>query len=96
MDNAVSVKTLADQLTLWMATAGRVTDAQLASKAGIAPEEVRRARKADPGVSIGDWIAIWRVMGVLEDLAEHTVPMAAVAQDLADRALAEAERRGRG
>lgn len=95
MDDPVTVDTFAAQLTLWMSSAGHLTDTQLATKAGISADVVRRARKADPGVRIEDWVAIWRVMGVLEEVAQHTMPMAAVAQEVGRRALSQAQDRQR-
>jgi len=64
---------VADDLSAWRKLRG-LTQAQLAERAGVSLNTLRRLERADPGVSLGNVLRVLRGLGLLDALPRALDP----------------------
>lgn len=68
-----ALHTVAEDLSAWRKLRG-LTQAQLAERAGVSPNTLRRLEDGDGGVSLENLLRILRALGILESLPRALDP----------------------
>jgi transcriptional regulator with XRE-family HTH domain len=68
-----ALRAVADDVVVWRKLRG-LTQAQLADRAGVSPNTVRRLEDAESGISLENFLRVLRALGVLESVPRALDP----------------------
>jgi transcriptional regulator with XRE-family HTH domain len=68
-----ALREVADDVVVWRKLRG-LTQAQLADRAGISPNTLRRLENADGGITLENVLRVLRALGVLDSLSRALDP----------------------
>jgi len=91
MDTENSILTLGAQLTAWRECVRRQSVAQLAADLSLSEDLLQKMEAGDQNVPIAAWFAVWRAMGIEQDVLDTTVPGEAIVREVAEAAMESAD-----